>query len=98
MKKNILLYVFMIFGLIFNQNSESIQDQKDIAKSYYNGGFYEDAILTYKNILDVQKKIRYMPKAVIAMVAGYAVGGGHVLHMLCDLTIASDTYIWVRPN
>jgi naphthoate synthase len=42
------------------------------------------------NILDVQKQIRYMPKPIIAMVAGYAVGGGHVLHMLCDLTIASD--------
>ena len=42
------------------------------------------------NILDVQKQIRYMPKPIIAMVAGYAVGGGHVLHMLCDLTIASE--------
>ena len=42
------------------------------------------------NILDVQKQIRYMPKPVIAMVAGYAVGGGHVLHLLCDLTIAAD--------
>ena len=42
------------------------------------------------NILDVQKQIRYMPKAIIAMVSGYAVGGGHVLHMLCDLTIASE--------
>jgi len=42
------------------------------------------------NILDVQKQIRYMPKPIIAMVAGYAVGGGHVLHMLCDLTIAAD--------
>ena len=42
------------------------------------------------NILDVQKQIRYMPKPVIAMVAGYAVGGGHILHMLCDLTIAAD--------
>ena len=42
------------------------------------------------NILDVQKQIRYMPKPIIAMVAGYAIGGGHVLHMLCDLTIASD--------
>ena len=42
------------------------------------------------NILDVQKQIRYMPKPVVAMVAGYAVGGGHVLHMLCDITIASD--------
>ena len=42
------------------------------------------------NILDVQKQIRYMPKPIIAMVAGYAVGGGHILHMLCDLTIAAD--------
>jgi naphthoate synthase len=42
------------------------------------------------NILDVQKQIRNLPKPVIAMVAGYAVGGGHVLHMLCDLTIAAE--------
>src|SRR6266705_1232207 len=42
------------------------------------------------NILDVQKQIRSMPKPVIAMVAGYAVGGGHVLHVVCDLTIAAD--------
>ncbi len=42
------------------------------------------------NILDVQRQIRTIPKPVIAMVAGYAVGGGHVLHMMCDLTIASD--------
>lgn len=42
------------------------------------------------NILDVQKKIRQMPKPVVAMVAGYAIGGGHVLHMVCDLTIAAD--------
>ena len=45
------------------------------------------------NILDVQKQIRYMPKPIIAMVAGYAVGGGHVLHMLCDLPIASDNVL-----
>ncbi len=42
------------------------------------------------NILDVQKQIRSLPKPVIAMVAGYAVGGGHVLHVMCDLTIAAD--------
>jgi len=42
------------------------------------------------NILDVQKQIRFMPKPVVAMVAGYAVGGGHVLHVVCDLTIAAD--------
>jgi naphthoate synthase len=42
------------------------------------------------NILDVQQQIRRMPKPVIAMVAGYAIGGGHVLHLMCDLTIAAD--------
>ncbi len=42
------------------------------------------------NILDVHKQIRFMPKPVVAMVAGYAVGGGHVLHVVCDLTIAAD--------
>jgi naphthoate synthase len=42
------------------------------------------------NALDLQKSIKYLPKPVIAMVAGYAIGGGHVLHLLCDLTIASD--------
>lgn len=42
------------------------------------------------NILDVQKQIRGLPKPVIAMVAGYAIGGGHVLHVVCDLTIAAE--------
>jgi naphthoate synthase len=42
------------------------------------------------NVLDLQKMIRSIPKAVIAMVAGYAIGGGHVLHVVCDLTIAAD--------
>ena len=42
------------------------------------------------NVLDLQKSIRALPKPVIAMVAGYAIGGGHVLHVVCDLTIAAD--------
>jgi naphthoate synthase len=42
------------------------------------------------NILDVQKQIRSIPKPVVAMVAGYAIGGGHVLHVVCDLSIAAD--------
>lgn len=46
------------------------------------------------NILDVQKMIRQMPKPVVAMVAGYAIGGGHVLHVVCDLTIAADNAIF----
>ena len=42
------------------------------------------------NVLDLQKQIRTLPKPVVAMVAGYAIGGGHVLHVICDLTIAGD--------
>lgn len=42
------------------------------------------------NVLDLQKQIRSLPKPVVAMVAGYAIGGGHVLHVVCDLTIAAD--------
>ena len=46
------------------------------------------------NILEVQKRIRSLPKPVIAMVAGYAIGGGHVLHVVCDLTIAADNAVF----
>lgn len=42
------------------------------------------------NVLDLQKQIRSCPKPVLAMVAGYAIGGGHVLHVVCDITIAAD--------
>ncbi len=42
------------------------------------------------HVLDLQKQIRQLPKPVVAMVAGYAIGGGHVLHVVCDLTIAAD--------
>jgi naphthoate synthase len=46
------------------------------------------------NVLDLQKLIRSIPKVVIALVAGYAIGGGHVLHIVCDLTIAADNAIF----
>ena len=55
-----------------------------------NGGYVGQDGLPRLNILDVQKAIRSMPKPVVAMVAGYAIGGGHVLHVVCDLTIAGD--------
>ncbi|MGC8462182.1 MAG: 1,4-dihydroxy-2-naphthoyl-CoA synthase [Acidimicrobiales bacterium] len=42
------------------------------------------------NVLDLQVQIRRLPKPVVAMVAGYAIGGGHILHLVCDLTIAAD--------
>jgi naphthoate synthase len=52
---------------------------------------YVDAAGTGRlNVLDLQVQIRRLPKPVIAMVAGYAIGGGHVLHVVCDLTIAAD--------
>lgn len=46
------------------------------------------------NVLDLQKQIRQLPKPVVAMVAGYAIGGGHVLHIVCDLTIAADNAVF----
>ncbi len=54
------------------------------------GGYIGDDGVPRLNILDVQKQIRSLPKPVIAMVNGYAIGGGHVLHVICDLTIASE--------
>ena len=54
------------------------------------GGYVGEDGVPRLNILDVQKQIRSLPKPVIAMVAGYAIGGGHVLHVVCDLTIAAD--------
>ncbi len=55
-----------------------------------DGGYVGGDGVPRLNILDVQKKIRGIPKPVVAMVAGYAIGGGHVLHVVCDLTIAAD--------
>ncbi len=46
------------------------------------------------NVLDFQRQIRTCPKPVVAMVAGYAIGGGHVLHVMCDLTIAADNAVF----
>lgn len=54
------------------------------------GGYIGKDGVPRLNILDVQRQIRSMPKPVVAMVNGYAIGGGHVLHVVCDLTIASD--------
>ncbi len=53
-------------------------------------GYKDDKGVGRLNVLDLQIQIRRLPKPVVAMVAGYAIGGGHVLHLLCDLTIAAD--------
>jgi len=53
-------------------------------------GYKDDHGVGRLNVLDLQIQIRRLPKPVVAMVAGYAIGGGHVLHLVCDLTIAAD--------
>ncbi len=57
-------------------------------------GYVGDDGVPRLNVLDLQRLIRSMPKVVIALVAGYAIGGGHVLHLVCDLTIAADNAIF----
>jgi len=55
-----------------------------------HGGYVGTDQVPRLNVLDLQKQIRSIPKPVIAMVAGWAIGGGHVLHVVCDLTIAAE--------
>src|SRR6266851_7535928 len=55
-----------------------------------DGGYVDPDGVPRLNVLDLHRQIRTLPKPVIAMVAGYAIGGGHVLHVVCDLTIAAD--------
>src|SRR5438445_11634428 len=53
-------------------------------------GYKDDKGIGRLNVLDLQVQIRRLPKPVVAMVAGYAIGGGHVLHLVCDLTLCAD--------
>lgn len=57
-------------------------------------GYIDDRGTPRLNVLDLQRLIRSLPKVTIALVAGYAIGGGHVLHVLCDLTIAADNAVF----
>jgi len=57
-------------------------------------GYVDDAGVHRLNVLDFQRQIRTCPKPIIAMVAGYAIGGGHVLHLMCDITIAAENAIF----
>lgn len=55
-----------------------------------DGGYRDSQGVNHLNALDLQRMIRTLPKPVVAMVAGWAIGGGHVLHLVCDLTIAAE--------
>ncbi|MEX0834327.1 MAG: 1,4-dihydroxy-2-naphthoyl-CoA synthase [Actinomycetota bacterium] len=57
-------------------------------------GYVDEEGTPRLNVLDLQVQIRRLPKPVVAMVAGYAIGGGHVLHVVCDLTIAADNAVF----
>lgn len=57
-------------------------------------GYVDEEGVPRLNVLDLQRLIRSMPKVVIALVAGYAIGGGHVLHVVCDLTLAADNAVF----
>ncbi|HEY4685146.1 MAG TPA: 1,4-dihydroxy-2-naphthoyl-CoA synthase [Dehalococcoidia bacterium] len=59
-----------------------------------HGGYVGADGVPRLNVLELQRQIRLLPKPVIAMVAGYAIGGGHVLHLVCDLTIAADNAVF----
>jgi naphthoate synthase len=59
-----------------------------------DAGYISDDGVPRLNVLELQRLIRTMPKPVIALVGGYAIGGGHVLHVICDLTIAADNAIF----
>ncbi len=63
-----------------------------------DSGYKDDKGVHRLNVLEFQRAIRTCPKPVIAMVAGYAVGGGHVLHVMCDLTIAADNAIFQQTG
>ena len=59
-----------------------------------DGGYVDEAGMPRLNVLDLQRLIRSLPKVVIALVAGYAIGGGQVLHLLCDLSLAADNAVF----
>ena len=59
-----------------------------------DAGYQDEQGTARLNVLDLQRQIRTCPKPVVAMVAGYAIGGGHVLHLMCDITIAADNAVF----
>lgn len=59
-----------------------------------DGGYLDEKGVPWVNVLDLQRQIRTLPKVVIAMVAGYCIGGGNVLQLVCDLTIAADNAVF----
>jgi naphthoate synthase len=75
--------------ILTGEGSEAFSSGGD-QKIRGDDGYVDERGIGRLNVLDLQIQIRRLPKPVVAMVAGYAIGGGHVLHLCCDLTIAAD--------
>jgi len=75
--------------ILTGQGSEAFSSGGD-QRIRGDDGYVDEHGIGRLNVLDLQVQIRRLPKPVVAMVAGYAIGGGHVLHLCCDLTIAAD--------
>src|SRR3989338_8981856 len=80
-------------GILTGEGKEAFCSGGD-QKIRGDAGYKDENGVHRLNVLDFQRQMRTCPKPIIAMVAGYAIGGGHVLHLLCDLTIAADNAIF----
>lgn len=80
--------------LLTGQGDKAFCSGGDQRYKSYSGGYVGDDGIARLNVLDLQRQIRSLPIPVIALVNGYAIGGGHVLHVVCDLSIASENAIF----
>jgi naphthoate synthase len=76
--------------ILTGQGNEAFCSGGDQKVRGEQGGYCDGQGVQSLNVLDLQRQIRTLPKPVVAMVAGYAIGGGHVLHLVCDLSLAAD--------
>ncbi|HKF84506.1 MAG TPA: enoyl-CoA hydratase-related protein, partial [Candidatus Limnocylindrales bacterium] len=80
--------------LLTGEGDKAFCSGGDQSYKSHEGGYLDDDGVARLNVLDLQRQIRSLPIPVIALVNGYAIGGGHVLHVVCDLSIASDNAIF----
>ena len=82
----------MVLSPVIKMELEETNDLPETIRG--EGGYLDESGSPRLNVLDLQRIIRSIPKVVIALVAGYAIGGGQVLHLLCDLSLASENAIF----
>ena len=80
--------------LLTGEGDKAFCSGGDQSYKSHDGGYLDDDGVARLNVLDLQRQIRSLPIPVIALVNGYAIGGGHVLHVVCDLSLASDNAIF----